>query len=67
MSVQSTESASVLRPDVLNVVGEFHSESNPRRALKVDMSKANFVTREDFNKEFDAWNDLRLAGLKTKK
>lgn len=48
-------------------IGQGHIDDLKSGEVKVDMSKANFVTREDFNKEFDAWNDLRLAGLKTKK
>lgn len=48
-------------------IGQGHIDDLKSGEVKVDMSKANFVTREDFNKEFDAWNDLRLAKLKTKK
>lgn len=47
-------------------VGQGHIDDLKSGAVKVDMSRANYVTRQDFNKEFDAWNDLRLDKLKTK-
>lgn len=47
-------------------VGQGHIDDLNSGKANVDRSRVNFVTRDEFNKEFNAWNNLRLAKLNTK-
>lgn len=47
-------------------VGQGHIDDLNSGKVSVDRSRANFVTRDDFDKEFNVWNNLRLAKLNPK-
>ena len=36
-------------------IGDFHVDDLKDETVKIDMSKANFVSKDDFNQEFEAW------------